>query len=120
VDEQLAWLAGALAGGDPAELDAVTARLRRRLEIFGAHSRLLAGYRPDGPAVAAPALIVSADRSPNAPTRELWPAVLTGPVSTLCVDSDHYAFLRPPLVADVAASILKWDGTWRKAAGDGF
>src|SRR5205085_9243864 len=62
VDEQLAWLAGALAGGDHAERDAVIARLRRRFEIFGAHSRLLAGYRPAGPAVAAPTLIVSADR----------------------------------------------------------
>jgi hypothetical protein len=26
----------------------------------------------------------------------------------LRMDSDHYAFLRPPLVAETAASILKW------------
>ncbi len=95
-------------GDDSADSAAVTARLRRRFSVFQAHSRMLAGYQPAAPAVGAPTLIVSADHSPNAPTRALWPRVLGGSVSTLCVDGDHYTFLRPPLVAEVGTSILKW------------
>jgi amino acid adenylation domain-containing protein len=85
---------------------AVAERLRQRFEVFQAHARMLAGYQAAAPvAVTAPALIVSADGSPNAPARAHWPTVLGGPVSTLPVDSDHYTFLRPPLVTAVAASI---------------
>ncbi|HEY2550762.1 MAG TPA: hypothetical protein VGI64_09315, partial [Streptosporangiaceae bacterium] len=105
---QLAWLAGRLADGtgtgSSEERDAVTRQLGQRFEVFQAHIQMMNGYQPASPGVRAPALIVSADRSPNAPTRDLWPGVLDGPVSTLGVDSDHYAFLRPPLIADV--------GTW--------
>jgi hypothetical protein len=38
--------------------------------------------------------------------------VLAGPATTHRVPGDHYTFLRPPLVTEVAASILKWhDGS---------
>jgi hypothetical protein len=79
--------------------------LRQRFEVFAAHHRMLAGYRP-GPAVRAPTVIVSASDSPNARAAARWPRVLRGPVTTLRLASDHYAFLRPPLVADIAGSIL--------------
>jgi amino acid adenylation domain-containing protein len=124
-DEQLTWLArqlgGTGAGPGPlaplAPLGPLTlaAQLHRRFALFAAHTRMLAGYRPASPGVRAPALIVSADRSPNAPARERWPDLLTGPVSVMSVDSDHYAFLRPPLVADLAAAIR----TWREGHPDG-
>jgi amino acid adenylation domain-containing protein len=107
--EQLAWLAGRLAdGSDPAERDATEVRLRRRFGLFAAHSRMLAGYRPAGSRVRAATLIVSADNSLNAPARALWPGQLTGEVSVLPVESDHYEFLRPPLVQDVGAAISRW------------
>jgi amino acid adenylation domain-containing protein len=94
---QLAWLAGRLAdGGDPAERDAIEARLQQRFGLFAAHSRMLAGYRPAGSPVRAATLIVSAARSLNAPARALWPGQFNGEVSVLSVDSDHYEFLRPP------------------------
>lgn len=82
-------------------------RIRRQFEVFRAHTAMLAGYQPAPPAVQAPTLIVSADRSPNAPAREHWPRVLAGPVSVLAVDSDHYEFLRPPASAEVGAAIRK-------------
>jgi thioesterase domain-containing protein len=96
---QLAWLAGVL-GGEGAQ-----ARLRTRFDVFQRHVRMLAGYRPAGPPARAPALIVSAEQSPNAAFRHRWPALLGGPVATLPVAGDHYAFLRPPLVAEVARAI---------------
>ncbi|HEX9032482.1 MAG TPA: alpha/beta fold hydrolase, partial [Streptosporangiaceae bacterium] len=105
-DEQISWLAERLAS-DGADARGVADRLRRRLDVFGANVQVLAGYTPTGPAVQAPTLIVSASQSPNAPAREHWRGMLTGPVTTLCVDSDHYEFLRPPQVAEVAMAILK-------------
>ncbi len=105
-EDLLAWLAGRLAAGGT-EGDAIAAGLRQRFEVFRAHNRMLAGYRPRTPAVRAPALIISARRSPNYRARQLWARALAGPVSTEVVDSDHYAFLRPPLVAGVGASILE-------------
>ena len=76
--------------------------------MFAAHSRMLAVYRPAGSRVRAATLIVSAASSLNAPARALWPGQLTGEVSVLSVDSDHYEFLRPPLVQDVGAAISRW------------
>ena len=117
--EQLGWLAGRLASGaedtasgaeDTASAAGhreVSARLKRRFDVFQAHHRMLAGYRPAGPAVRAPTLIVSADDSLNAPAREHWPLVLGGPVATLRISADHYTFLQPPLVAEVGTAILK-------------
>ena len=109
---QLAWLAGRLAdGSDPAERDAIEARLQRRFGLFAAHSRMLAGYRPAGNRVRAATLIVSAASSLNASARSLWPGQLTGEVSVLSVESDHYEFLRPPLVQDVGAAISRLAGS---------
>ncbi len=111
---QLAWLAGRLAGGsdpaqgDPAERGAIEARLHRRFGLFAAHSRMLAGYRPAGSRVRAATLIVSAASSLNASALALWPGQLNGEVSVLSVESDHYEFLRPPLVQDIGAAISRW------------
>jgi amino acid adenylation domain-containing protein len=104
--------AEAADSADAADREAMLAQLRKRLEVFSAHAGMLAGYQPDSQAVRAPTLIVSADDSPNAPCRSLWPDALAGPVRTRRLASDHYAFLRPPLVAEVGRSILDWhDGT---------
>ncbi len=53
----------------------------------------------------APALLVTASRSLNAPTSPRWRRHLTGRTSTLTLDSDHYQFLRQPLAGKVATSI---------------
>jgi amino acid adenylation domain-containing protein len=106
-EEQFAWLAGRL--GDRS--GETTAQLADRFGVFQAHVRMMAGYAPAAPGPRAPALIVSAAASPNAPSAARWHDLLSGPngsVSMLRMDSDHYAFLRPPLVAEAAASILKW------------
>jgi hypothetical protein len=116
----MAWLAQLLSPGSDgagnngagtdggSERDAMAARLAQRFGLFAAHSQMIAGYQPAAPRVRAPTLIVSAAGSPNAPARLAWPRMLAGPVSVLSVDSDHYAFLRPPLVADVSAAITEW------------
>jgi len=101
---QLEWLASQLTTTDHR---ALAGQLRQRFDVFEAHSRMLAGYRPAAPKLQCPTLIVSASASPNASTQLHWPAVLAGPVTSLSIESDHYAFLRPPLVADVGASIRK-------------
>jgi amino acid adenylation domain-containing protein len=106
--DQLGWLAARLAPGDGQE--AMLSRLRTRLEVFQAHVRMLSGYQPAGPPVRAPALIVSAQGSPNSPAARRWPAVLSGPVTALPVPGDHYEFLRPPLVAEVATTMEKLNG----------
>jgi amino acid adenylation domain-containing protein len=106
--EQLAWLAQCIGGGMTDNLgaaEATAAQLRQRFDVFSAHTAIMAGYRPREPAVRARTLLVSADESPNAPARSLWPGQLSGPVTLLTVQSDHYGFLRPPLAADVAAAI---------------
>jgi len=104
---QLAWLADRLAG-DAAGGASVRAGLERRFGLFAAHSRMLAGYRPGAEGVKAPTLIVSAADSLNAPAAGQWQSLLSGPVSVLHVASDHYAFLRPPLVARVGSAIREW------------
>jgi len=107
-EDQLEWLAARLAPDDGR--DGVLARLRTRFEVFQAHVRMLAGYQPAGPPVRAPALIVSAQGSPNAPAAGRWPGLLGGPVQILPVPGDHYEFLRPPLVAEVATTMEKLNG----------
>ncbi|HET9894389.1 MAG TPA: amino acid adenylation domain-containing protein [Streptosporangiaceae bacterium] len=91
------WLAAAIGGGPE-----LTSQLRNRLEVFSAHYRLLSGYDPAEP-VRAPAVIVSASDSPNAPAGTRWHALLNGLV--VDVDGDHYSFLRPPAVGAVAKAI---------------
>jgi amino acid adenylation domain-containing protein len=101
--EWLAWLAGRLDPGRPQE---VRAQLDRRFAVFASHRAAIAGYRPAWP-VKADTAIVSATRSPNAAAARRWEELLEGRVSTVYVDSDHYAFLRPPLVGEVSALIRK-------------
>jgi thioesterase domain-containing protein len=110
--EQLDWLAARLAPdeGRAGLKNGVQARLRTRFEVFQAHVRVMAGHQPAGPPVRAPALIVGAQGSPNAPAAGRWPGVLGGPVRVLPVPGDHYQFLRPPLVAEVATTMEKWHG----------
>jgi amino acid adenylation domain-containing protein len=138
---QLAWLAelvgsgngGAVSGSSSnggasyisagnvggSERDAMAARLAQRFGLFATHSQMLAGYQPAAPQVHAPTLIVSAAASPNAPARLAWPRMLTGPVSVVSIDSDHYAFLRPPLVADVSTAIRGWHAKHDEQRADG-
>jgi thioesterase domain-containing protein len=99
---QLAWLAAQLTGGD------IEAQLQRRFDVFVAHQRLIGGYQPSAPLLRAPTLIVSATRSLNAPAPAHWREQLHGEVSVLPVDSDHYAFLRPPMIGAVGAAIRRW------------
>jgi hypothetical protein len=108
-DELLSWLAARLdSGRGVGGAGELADQLRTRFAVFSAHSRLLAGYEPvsDADPVRAPALIVSASDSLNAPAADRWAQVLAGPVKTLRVTGDHYSFLRPPTVTEVAAALL--------------
>jgi thioesterase domain-containing protein len=113
--EQLDWLARRLdAAAGPLRsaglADAVRTEIGRRFEVFRAHARLIAGYRPPAP-LRTRTLLVSARHSPNAAVTRQWRDLL-GPaaVTVQAVDCDHYAFLRAPLVAQVAAGIRTWQG----------
>jgi thioesterase domain-containing protein len=121
IADQLAWLVDRLTGSaDAAERAAIRTRLERRFTLFAAHSRMLAGYRPDAAGVRAPTLIVSAANSPNAAAAGHWRSLLSsGPESVLRVDSDHYAFLRPPLVGTTGAAIRTWRGDALREHVDG-
>jgi amino acid adenylation domain-containing protein len=114
--QQLTWLAARLAGPDTdtdTDHHAITTQLQRRHDIFQAHSRLLAGYRPALPPVRAPALVIGAARSPNAAACTRWPRRLAGPVTTRTIDTDHYALLRPPHTAEIATTIRQTPGGHR-------
>ncbi len=115
---QLDWLAARLGGTSQAALDRQTsavrpagaspqAALRARFELFRGHSRMLAGYRPDADAdpVRARTLIVEAGDSPNAGAGGCWARLLGDQASVLRVAGDHYSFLRPPVVSQVADKI---------------
>ncbi len=104
--DPLGWLAEHLDAG-AGDATAVRAEIGRRFAVFQAHTTALAGYRPRG-AVRADTLVVSALRSPNAEAARHWAGLAEGSVRAVCVDSDHYAFLRPPLVREVCEPILKW------------
>ncbi|HEY1917840.1 MAG TPA: hypothetical protein VGH27_19895 [Streptosporangiaceae bacterium] len=69
---------------------------------------MLAGYQPAGVAVRAPALIISAEDSPNARDMVHWPRLLSGPVTIQAVPGDHYSFLQSTPVTAVSATVLKW------------
>ncbi|HEX6467755.1 MAG TPA: alpha/beta fold hydrolase [Streptosporangiaceae bacterium] len=99
--ERLDWLARRLDGGDPGS---VRAEIDRRFAVFRAHTRAIAGYAPTGE-VRAATLVVGARRSPNAEAAGRWASFLGGSVAMMSIDSDHYAFLRPPLVREVGAAI---------------
>ncbi len=106
--EQLDRLARRVDGG-AGNTGAVRAEIEHRFEVFKAHNEAIAGYRPQG-TVQADTMVVGARLSPNAPAAPQWARLIEGDVSTLSVDGDHYAFLRAPLVTEVAESILKWRG----------
>ncbi|HET7012556.1 MAG TPA: amino acid adenylation domain-containing protein [Streptosporangiaceae bacterium] len=99
--DQLAWLANLVDASD----SQLTARLSRRLEVFAAHNRLLAGYQPEPAIIRAATVFVSASRSLNAPSVPDWLRHFAGPVHQVVLDSDHYELLRPPLSAKVAAAV---------------
>jgi amino acid adenylation domain-containing protein len=119
--DQLAWLADKLADtADTAERATMGTQLSQLFSLFAAHTRMLAGYLPSPPGVRAPTLVVSAANSPNASAAGLWQSLLSGaPVSVLRVASDHYAFLRPPLVTDIGEAIRTWRGDRRQECADG-
>jgi thioesterase domain-containing protein len=109
--------AGASAGGvaagagstATAELaDAMRAEIGRRYEVFRAHTRLIASYRPTAP-LRTRTLVISAGQSPNAAVLPQWLELL-GPAAATArtVDSDHYAFLGAPLVSEVGSLIRAW------------
>ncbi|MGH3373260.1 MAG: amino acid adenylation domain-containing protein, partial [Actinoallomurus sp.] len=104
--ERLAWLAARLDAG-AGDLTAVRAEVDRRFAVFTAHTRAIAGYRPEG-TIGADTLVVSAAHSPNAAAGRDWARIIAGNLQMVDVASDHYAFLRPPLVREVADPILKW------------
>jgi amino acid adenylation domain-containing protein len=100
VADQLGWLADKLTKGS-GDSAAARAEIERRFEVFKAHLRLIAGYRPTP--VRAPTLIVGARDSYDF-TAE-WTAILVTDAPTLRVPGDHYSFLQPPGVHDLAAAI---------------
>ena len=123
---QLDWMTRRLAarpprwhdeGPEPAstgqgQVTGNSAGLRRRFEVFRAHSRLLAGYCPASGAapVLARTLIVAAADSRNAPAAARWQEVLGDRANLLRVSGDHYEFLRPPVVCEIAAELrsMSW------------
>ncbi|HEY7201172.1 MAG TPA: amino acid adenylation domain-containing protein [Candidatus Dormibacteraeota bacterium] len=91
----LARTAGALPPGtDP---DVAIPLMR----VFHAHLRALASYRPEGP-FAGDALLIRAAGEDTAPA---WRELIGGRLEVRTVDADHYAMLRDPDAAAVAALI---------------
>jgi amino acid adenylation domain-containing protein len=101
VADQLACLLDVVA---PADREATSDELRRRLAVFTEHRRLMAGYRPARP-VRAATLLIGARRSPNATAQDDWAKLATGRMHRADYDTDHYGLLRPPCVHDIAARI---------------
>jgi amino acid adenylation domain-containing protein len=114
--DQLSWLAGQLGADHPDS--GLESALRQRFDVFRAHVLMLAGYQPTAPQVSAATLIVSADSSPNAPARDHWLVVLSGPCNIRGVPGDHYTFLRQPHVTEVATAILQWHAAQAGSVSD--
>jgi len=85
---------------EPSGGAAVRAEVGRRFEAFCLHRRLMSGYRPDGQ-VRAPALLVGAQHSVNAPAQARWQALLPN-AERHVLDADHYSLLRPPVAGQLA------------------
>jgi thioesterase domain-containing protein len=96
VADQLRWLA---AGSEDGEV------FERRYAVFRAHLLLIAGHEPRP--VRGRTIVVSAAESPNQPGRWLS---LTGDVHAVQVPGDHYTFLHPPGVQELAAAIRDANG----------
>jgi len=69
--------------------------------VFKANTALVAGFRPDA-ALRARTLLISASRSPNAAVQPDWTRLLGESSTLLPVSADHYSFLRPPQVGEIA------------------
>ena len=88
-----------VAGGDDPE--SVRGQIERRFEVFKANNAATAGFRP-GKALRTSTLLVSALRSPNAAVQGDWTRLLGRNSTLLPIDADHYSFLRPPQVGQIA------------------
>jgi thioesterase domain-containing protein len=98
--DRLAWR----MAGDDGDLAAIQADVRRRYNVFAAHTTALAGYQPRRQ-VKADVLLVQADGSKDSATP--WSRMFTGAVTTMTVASDHYGCLRPPAVTVIADAIRR-------------
>ena len=87
--------------GETDDLDTVRGQIERRFEVFKANTALVAGFRPDA-ALRARTLLISASRSPNAAVQPDWTRLLGESSTLLPVSADHYSFLRPPQVGEIA------------------
>lgn len=101
--DQLAWLAEQVAAREPAGAGLRTG-LERRFEIFQAHQRALAGYRPRA-RVQANTVLVGAQSSLNHDALPRWLELLDGPVSSHYLAGDHYSFLHGPGAGEIARLI---------------
>jgi amino acid adenylation domain-containing protein len=103
----LGWLARQLDPADPGSGDPAATRseIDRRYRVFSSHTRAFAGYRPSGPIHAA-TLLVGARRSPNVGFLPQWSALAHGKTVPRIIEGDHYTFLQPPSVQEVADLIL--------------
>jgi thioesterase domain-containing protein len=101
--DHLDWLARRVAG-EAGDLDTVRGQIERRFEVFKANTAMVAGFRP-ATALRARTLLVSALRSPNAAAQSDWTRLLGADSALLPLDADHYSFLRPPQVGEIADRI---------------
>src|SRR5262249_28594018 len=101
--EWLSWLSGRLSAGST-DGGATDATIARRFEVFRAHRRMFAGYRPRT-TVRASTVLIGAQRSANLLAQPPRAGFLAGTVSATNVDGDHYTFLQPPRVRQLAALI---------------
>jgi len=98
--DHLDWLARRVAG-ETGDLDTVRGQIERRFEVFKANSAMIAGFRPAA-ALRTRTLLISALRSPNAAVQPDWTRLLGRNSTLLPIDADHYSFLRPPQVGEIA------------------
>ncbi|GAA2106789.1 hypothetical protein GCM10009759_45330 [Kitasatospora saccharophila] len=107
--DPLGWVAGAVTGdgdspGDREQTQAMRAELEGRFRVFRAHADALAHYTPRG-SVAADLLLLTPDRSSNIGSARRWATRTAGRHHHIHVPGDHYAFLRAPLVEEIASFI---------------
>jgi thioesterase domain-containing protein/acyl carrier protein len=88
------------AGALPPETDQHLAI--RLMRVFHAHLRALASYRPESPFAGDALLLVGAGGEDTAPA---WAELIGGRLEVRTVDADHYAMVRDPDAAAVAALI---------------
>ncbi|MFE4832196.1 alpha/beta fold hydrolase [Streptomyces sp. NPDC056672] len=109
VIDPLGWLAATITGEDGNEaardyIDTMRAELESRFRVFHAHAEALAHYVPTGP-VAADLLLLTPDQSFNVNCAQRWAEQTSGHVHHARVNGNHYTFLRPPVVGEVAVFV---------------